>query len=118
MGLERGIKGSRARHTTIKQYYAAVTKTPDLTLDKTTIDHQLADRAKAIKEKEQAKRTAKSLAKKVEVLEGELSMAKAKIKLQNFELTNWKAKYTDLTNSVRDLPLKDVAYELGLEPDS
>ena len=117
LGLERGIKGSRARHTTIKQYYAAVTKTPDLALDKTTINHQLADRARAIKEKEQAVVTAKSLAKKVEVLEGQLSDARTKIKLQNFELTNWKNKYADIANSVRDLPLKDVAYELGLEPD-
>ena len=117
LGLERGIKGSRARHTKIKQYYAAVTKTPDLTLDKTTIDHQLADRQKAIKEKEQALVTAKSLAKKVEVLEGQLSEAQTKIKLQNKKLTNWKNKYADLTNSVRDLPLKDVAYQLGLEPD-
>ena len=117
LGLERGIKGSRARHTTIKQYYAAVTKTPDLTLDKTTIDHQLADRQKAIKEKQQALVTAKSLAKKVEVLEGQLSEAQTKIKLQNKKLINWKAKYTDLANSVREIPLKNVAYELGLEPD-
>ena len=62
LGLERGIKGSRARHTTVKQYYAAVTKSPDLTLDSATIAHQLADRARAIKEKEEVKRTAKALA--------------------------------------------------------
>ena len=117
IGLERGIKGSRARHTTIKQYYAAVTKTPDLTLDKTTIEHQLADRARAIKEKEQALVTAKSLAKKVEVLEGQLEAAQTKIKLQNKKLTNWKNKYADIANSVREIPLKDVAYQLGLEPD-
>ena len=117
LGLERGIKGSRARHTTVKQYYAAVTKTPDLTLDRTTIAHQLADRQKAIKEKEQARRTAKSLANKVEVLEGQLREAKSKIKLQHKELANWKNKYADIAKGVREIPLKDVAYELGLEPD-
>ena len=29
----------------------------------------------------------------------------------------WKNKYLDLANSVRDIPLAQVAYELGLEPD-
>ena len=118
LGLERGIKGSRARHTTVKQYYAAVTKSPDLTLDSATIAHQLADRARAIKEKEAAKRTAKALAKQNEVLQAQLESAQIRIKLIDKELANWKAKYTDLANKVRDLPLLDVAYELGLEPDS
>ena len=118
IGLERGIKGSKARHTTVKQYYAAVTKSPDLTLDRATIAHQLADRAWAIKEKESARRTAKALAKQNEVLLEQLKSAKARIKLIDKELENWKAKYTDLANRVRDLPLKDVAYELGLESDA
>ncbi len=29
----------------------------------------------------------------------------------------WKNKYQDLANKVRDIPLEQVAYELGLEPD-
>lgn len=33
------------------------------------------------------------------------------------ELENWKTKYTELANKVRDLPLEKVAYELGLNPD-
>ena len=117
IGLERGIKGSRAKHTTIKQYYAAVTKTPDKTLDRTTIDHQLADRQRVIKEKEQALITAKLLSRDKEELQQRLQKAEIKIKTQARELTNWKNKYTDIANKVRDLPLKDVVYELGLEPD-
>ncbi len=117
LGLERGIKGSRAKHTTIKQYYAAVTKTPDLTLDQTTIQHQLADRQRVIKEKEQALITAKLLSRDKEELQQRLKQAEIKIKTQNRELTNWKNKYADIAKSVRDLPLKDVAYELGLEAD-
>ena len=117
LGLERGIRGSRARHTTVKQYYAAVTKSPDLTLDPATIAHQLADRARAIKEKEEVLRTAKALARQNEVLQAQLESAQARIKLIDKELASWKAKYADLANSVRDLPLKDVAYQLGLEPD-
>jgi 5S rRNA maturation endonuclease (ribonuclease M5) len=117
LGLERGIKGSRAKHTTVKQYYAAVTKTPDLTLDQTTIQHQLADRQRVIKEKKQALITAKLLSRDKEELIERLNQAEIKIKSQNRELTNWKNKYADIANQVRDLPLKDVAYELGLEPD-
>jgi 5S rRNA maturation endonuclease (ribonuclease M5) len=117
LGLERGIKGSRAKHTTVKQYYAAVTKTPDLTLDQTTIQHQLADRQRVIKEKEQALITAKLLSRDKEELQQRLNQAEIKIKTQALELTNWKTKYADIANKVRDLPLKDVAYELGLEAD-
>jgi Protein of unknown function (DUF3991)/Toprim-like len=101
----------------VKQYYAAVTKTPDLTLDQTTIQHQLADRQRVIKEKEQALITAKLLSRDKEDLIQRLNQAEIKIKTQNRELTNWKNKYADIANKVRDLPLKDVAYELGLEPD-
>ncbi|MFM2312721.1 MAG: hypothetical protein RLZZ04_1997 [Cyanobacteriota bacterium] len=117
LGLERGIKGSRAKHTTVKQYYAAVTKTPDLTLDQTTIQHQLADRQRVIKEKEQALITAKLLSRDKEELQQRLNKAEIKIKTQVLELTNWKNKYAEIANKVRDLPLKEVVYELGLEPD-
>ncbi|MDJ0744888.1 MAG: hypothetical protein QNJ32_16200 [Xenococcaceae cyanobacterium MO_167.B27] len=72
LGLERGIKGSKAKHTAVKQYYAAVNKEPDNTLDMTTIQHQLADRQRAIKEKETLKRTATALAKEKEVLQQRL----------------------------------------------
>jgi hypothetical protein len=40
-GLERGIFGSRATHTSVKEYYALVTQPPELTLDMATIHHQL-----------------------------------------------------------------------------
>ncbi|HEY9768510.1 MAG TPA: MobV family relaxase [Coleofasciculaceae cyanobacterium] len=117
LGLERGIKGSRAKHTKIQHYYAAVNRSPDLTLDRSTIEHQLADRQRAIKEKEQALITAKLLSRDKEELIQRLNQAEIKIKSQNRELTNWKNKYADIAKSVRDLPLKDVTYELGLEPD-
>ena len=117
IGMERGVRGSRAKHTTVKQYYAAVTKTPDHTLDQTTIQHQLADRQRVIKEKKQALITAKLLSRDKEELQQRLEKAEIKIKTQNRELTNWKTKYADIANKVRDLPLKDVVYELGLEVD-
>ena len=114
LGLERGIKGSRAKHTSVKQYYAAVNKEPDLTLDMATIQHQLADRTRAIKEKEVLKITAKALAKDKEVLQQRLRDLETRVHSQHRELENWKTKYTELASKVRDLPLEKVAYELGL----
>lgn len=117
LGLERGIKGSRAKHTSVKQYYAAVNKSPDLTLDKQTIQHQLADRTRAIKEAKVLKITALSLAKEKEVLQQRLRETETLLYNQNKELENWKTKYTELAQKVRDFPLDKVAYELGLDPD-
>lgn len=117
IGLERGIKGSKAKHTKIQQYYAAINKSPDLTLDKSSVEYQLADRTRAIKEKDQANITAKLLARDQEELQQRLAKAEIKLKTQALELTNWKKKYADIAKNVRDFPLKDVAYELGLEPD-
>lgn len=61
--------------------------------------------------------TAKLLSRDKEDLIQRLNQAEIKITTQNRELTNWKNKYADIANKVRDLPLKEVAYELGLEPD-
>ena len=118
LGLERGIKGSRAKHTSVKQYYAAVNKTPDLTLDKETIQHQLADRQRAISETKVLKLTAKSLAKDKELLQQRLRETETLLYNQGKELENWKTKYKELAQKVRDFPLEKVAYELGLDPDS
>ena len=117
LGLERGIKGSRAKHTSVKEYYAAVNQKPDLTLDMATIHRQLADRQRAIKEKEALKRTAKALAQEKEALQQRLRDLETRVKTQDRELKNWKTKYTDLANKVRDLPLEKVADELGLDPE-
>ncbi len=117
LGLERGIKGSRAKHAAVKKYYTAVNQEPDLTLDQETIHHQLADRQRAIKEKEALERTAKKLAQDKEVLQGRIRDLETKVNTQKREIENWKNKYTDIANKVRDLPLEKVAYELGLEPD-
>jgi len=117
IGLERGVKGSKAKHTKIQHYYAAINSSPDKTLDKSTIEYQLADRRRAIKDKKQADITAKVLARDKEDLQQQLERAKIQLKTQAKELTSWKKKYADIAQNVRDLPLKDVAYELGLEPD-
>ncbi len=82
-----------------------------------TIQHQLADRTRAIREKEALKRTAQALAKDKEVLQQRLRDLETRVHNQNRELEKWKTKYTELANKVRDFPLEKVAYELGLNPD-
>ncbi len=117
LGLERGIKGSRATHTSVKEYYAAVTQPPDTTLDMATIHHQLADRQRALKEKQEMERTAKALAKEKEVLQQRIRDLETEAHAQRQEVQHWKTKYLYLANKVRDLPLEQVAHELGLDPD-
>ncbi len=117
LGLERGIKGSRATHTEVKEYYTAVTQSPDYSLDQTTIHHQLADRQRALKEKAEMERTAKALAAEKEVLQQRLRDLETLVHNQTRSTENWKTKYQDIANKVRDLPLEQVAYELGLDPD-
>jgi len=116
LGLERGIKGSRATHTEVKEYYKAVTQSPDSSLDLATIHHQLADRRRALKEKLEMERTAKALAAEKEVLQQRVRDLETSVHAQRQEAENWRTKYQDLANKVRDLPLEQVAYELGLDP--
>jgi Plasmid recombination enzyme len=120
LGLERGIKGSRATHTQIKQYYTAVTQEANLTLDEAGIQHQLADRGRILKENKEIKLTAKSLVQKL----GVLDYRNLELELQTDNLKQetqlWKDKYLDLANLdanyTQNIPLSAVAYELGLSP--
>ncbi len=57
-----------------------------------TIQHQLADHKRAIKEKETLKRTAMALAKEKEVLQQRLRDLETRVHTQNRELENWKTK--------------------------
>lgn len=133
LGIERGVKGSPAQHTKIKKYYAAVNEN-SLTLDldsnqlsptpgesaidhwervKETlqptldvINHQLSDRQWAIAEKELNLQKALASEKERQRLE-------EKVKELEAENLKWRQQAEQL----RDLPLEDVAYELGLDPD-
>jgi hypothetical protein len=127
LGIERGVKGSQATHTKVKEYYEAVNKEPlTLELDRLapkqgetaqqlferikkdpaiqTVNHQLADRTRMIGLEKRASRSAiaseklrSSLENRVEELESE-----------NFY---WKQE----ADKLRDLPLEDVAWHLGLD---
>jgi hypothetical protein len=117
LGLQRGIKGSKAKHTEISKYYAAINSAPQVNLDLATMQQLVADRERAIQKSARMERTAQALAEKLareSALIAELENQKdAAIQTAR----QWQTKYLDLANRVRDLPLEKVASELGLEPD-
>jgi hypothetical protein len=115
LGLERGIKGSKAKHTEISKYYAAVNSAPDVSLDVSSMQQLVADRQRAIKSSAQMEQTAKALAQKLTQSEQRIRELEriAKERTQTAQL--WQSKYQNLANKVRDIPLEHVAYELSLE---
>ena len=117
LGLERGIKGSKAKHTEISKYYAAVNSEPDANLDIDSMQQLVADRQRAIKSSAQMEQTAKALALELERSQQRIRELEGIAKEQAKQALLWQRKYQDLANKVRDIPLEQVAYELGLESD-
>ncbi len=117
LGLERGIKGSRATHTQVKEYYAAVVKDPDQSLTQAEIYHQLADRQQVLKENTELERTAKALVQQKEQLVQRIETLQLELRTQQQQALTWRTKYQALTNQLREIPLTQVAHELGLDPD-
>jgi Plasmid recombination enzyme/Protein of unknown function (DUF3991)/Toprim-like len=127
LGIERGVKGSQATHTKVKEYYEAVNKEP-LTLELErlapkqgetaqqlferiksdpkiqTINHQLADRTRIVELEKRASRSAITSDKLRQQLENRV----AELEEENFY---WKQQ----ADQLRDLPLEDVAWHLGLD---
>jgi hypothetical protein len=133
LGIERGIKGSKATHTEIQDYYTDVNRDSlNLNLEQTLpiplaqepvqlyrervketlqpkleiINHQLSDRQRAIIAHQQMEQKARA---------SEQQRQKLEQRVQNLEWLQelWKAE----ANLLRDLPLEDVAYHLGLYLD-
>jgi hypothetical protein len=65
LGIQRGVRGSRATHTAIQDYYAAVMEEPSIGLDTATIQHQVADRRLLVKERDELKATVQVLEQRV-----------------------------------------------------
>ncbi|MBG1269015.1 DUF3991 domain-containing protein, partial [Nostoc sp. WHI] len=129
LGIERGVKGSKATHTKVKEYYQAVNSEPLLLeLDRLAprpdetaqqlyerikadraiqdINHQLADRRLSLSQSHRAE--LKSFAS--DKLRQQLEQRVLELEAENFQ---WRQQ----TNQLRDLPLVDVAWELGLHHD-
>ncbi|HYW20267.1 MAG TPA: MobV family relaxase [Nodularia sp. (in: cyanobacteria)] len=106
IGLERGIKGSRAKHQDIKDFYRIVEEGRDLEVDELSaaqLKAKAADRDRANQRKQEMEATAKALSLENEQLQrriAQLEQDNQSIK----KLTEWST----------DLALDDVAWELGL----
>jgi hypothetical protein len=124
LGIERGVKGSKATHTKVKEYYQAVNSEP-LTAVITNnqlaptpfesarsyvariqsddqfqaINHQLADRKFMEQRLERAEQRARDSEKERQQLEKRVQLLESQ------------------TQQLRDLALVDVAWELGLHHD-
>ncbi|MDF5728912.1 MAG: MobV family relaxase [Rhizonema sp. PD38] len=133
LGIERGIKGSTAKHTKIKEYYASVNRQSlNLDLEQTLptatqtesaiayrervkvsllpsldiINHQLSDREKALQRYQDME---------LKAIWSERERQKLEQRILELEAEVFKSKEELL--ALRDLPLEDVAYSLGLDPD-
>jgi Plasmid recombination enzyme len=108
--LSRGIRGSRATYTQVKEYYAAVTQSPDLTLDIAAIHHQLADRQRVLQQRDALERTARAL-------ERENAVLRQRVQQQEQMVQQLQERWATVVQEVRSLPLETVAVELGLDSD-
>lgn len=114
LGLERGIKGSKAQHQDIKDFYRIVEEGKDLEPGKFTSEQlqaKAADRDRAIRKKKEMEATAKQLVKENEALEARIQQLSA----ENQQL---RSELKQLADQLRDLPLEDVAWHLGLTQDT
>ncbi|WP_107807069.1 MobV family relaxase [Nodularia spumigena] len=129
LGIERGVKGSKATHTKVKEYYQAVNSQP-LTLELErlepilgetaqqfytrmkadpviqALDHQLADRQRAIEHEQRAVQNA---------IASEKLRQQQETRIKQLESENLDLRQQ--TEKLRDLPLEDVAWQLGLDRD-
>ena len=117
LGLERGIKGSRASHTEVRKYYAAINQQPDANLDIQTMQQLIADRLRAINDSAQMEQTALALSRELERKEKRILSLQHQVEAAEQLAQSWQKKYQELADKVRDVPLEQVAYELGLDPD-
>ena len=106
IGLERGIKGSKAQHQDIKDFYRIVEEGRDLEVDELSVEHlkaKAADRDRANQRKQEMEATAKALA---------LENDQLRRRIEQLEQDNQQLQ--KLTSWSTDLALDDVAIELGL----
>ncbi|WP_224312272.1 MULTISPECIES: MobV family relaxase [Nostocaceae] len=106
IGLERGIRGSKAQHQDIKDFYRIVEEGRDLEVDELSaaqLKAKAADRDRATARKQEMEATAKALAFENEQLRQRIEQSEQENQ-QLQKLTEWST----------DLALDDVAWELGL----
>ena len=122
-GLERGEIGSKAKHTTVKQYYARVNAVESMTLDSNDVQYPSPDVFDRAKVANYGQKVADALAEQYdELLKNHTTKASIAIsELQN-ELKNTKAEIKNLQQRNEyylaenaDLRNKNEAYRLTIE---
>ncbi|MGJ5629088.1 MobV family relaxase [Nostoc sp. CALU 1950] len=106
IGLERGIKGSKAQHQDIKDFYRIVEEGRDLEVDELStaqLKAKAADRDRANQRKQEMEATAKAL-----------SLENEQLRRQIAQLEQDNQSIKKLIEWSTDLALNDVAWELGL----
>lgn len=108
LGLERGIKGSKAQHQDIKDFYSIVNAgiEPNSKLALSQMQAKAADRDRAQTRKQELERTAKALATENERLQQRIQ-----------ELETERNQWLQQATLLRELALEDVAWQLGLDRD-
>ncbi|MBW4558130.1 MAG: plasmid recombination protein [Trichormus sp. ATA11-4-KO1] len=129
LGIERGVKGSKATHTKVKEYYQAVNSEP-LSLELERFAPQTGETALQLYERLQADRAIQDINHQLadrEILLEQLRRAEQKahaseklrqqLEQRVEELEKEKIAWNQQAEKLRDLPLEDVAWQLGLDRD-
>ncbi|MDF5739728.1 MobV family relaxase [Nostoc sp. S13] len=107
IGLERGLKGSKAKHEDIKDFYQIVETGRNLEVSELNLEQikaKAADRDRAARQFQQMEATARELAQANELLQQRLAQSEKE-----------KKELAKQTQQLRELALEDVAWELGLD---
>lgn len=113
LGLERGIKGSLAKHQDIKDFYRIVEEGKDLEvnrLNQQVVKAKAADRERAEQKKSEMEATAKRLLRDNGALQQRIEQLETQLGQLRYQLLR-------TVDQLRDLPLDDVAWHLGLIHD-
>jgi hypothetical protein len=108
LGLERGIRGSKATHIDIQQYYSNINS--DHTQDMDVLLDKARDRDRAERQRREMEATAKAAQAEAD----RLRQQNQRLQLQIRKL---KKQLAQQSEQLQDIPLEDVAYELGLSDD-
>ncbi|RUS93954.1 hypothetical protein DSM106972_094910 [Dulcicalothrix desertica PCC 7102] len=132
LGIERGIKGSKAKHTDIKKYYAAVNSQSH----HINLEDVLPSEEEAVSISEYRALVKEILQPKLNVLNNQLVHQELKLReKRNIEIAaqnsererrqlearvqnlSWTLElWESQANLLRDIPLESIAYQLGLHP--
>jgi Plasmid recombination enzyme len=112
LGLERGVKNSRAEHTTVKDYYTVVNSaSQELDLnDLSAIQARAVAYAQMQKDHQELERRLKYVADQRDLLSKKLERTQAELKVQS-QINR------SLSTPEAPIPLARVACELGLSPE-